>query len=102
LHSKFIRLFADLIILGYVASPIDFFLKMGLHQELPVYNAGYDLLAEIFGLRKNSAGSIDKLCSFYRSNKRIQRLLNISLHKNDDLSLLSSFLSHSVFTNFRD
>ncbi len=33
--------------------PIDFFLEMGLHQELPVYKACYDLLLAIFLFTKD-------------------------------------------------
>ena len=33
-------------------APSKNFLKMGLHQELPVYKASYDLLVEIFRFTK--------------------------------------------------
>jgi hypothetical protein len=33
-------------------APSNFFLRMGLHQELTVYKASYDLLVEIFRFTK--------------------------------------------------
>ncbi len=37
---------------GMGFAPSKFFLNMGLHQELPVYKASYDLLVEIFRFTK--------------------------------------------------
>ena len=47
------RLFGYLAIWGMGHSPIKFiFYKMGLHQELPVYKATYDLLLAVFQFTK--------------------------------------------------
>lgn len=40
-------------ILGYGLRPIENILKMGLHYELAVYKACYDLLIEIFQFTKD-------------------------------------------------
>lgn len=68
--------------LGYGAKPRRF-LKMGLHQELPVYKACYDLLLEIFHFTKDftrdykyTAGeslkkeAIELLTLIFRANSR--------------------------------
>lgn len=78
-----LRHFDYLIIWGMGLRPIDFFLKMKLHSDLPVYKSCYDLLLEIFLFTKEFSKeykytvgeslkkeTIDLLTLIFRANSR--------------------------------
>ena len=78
-----LRHFDYLIIWGIGLRPIEFFLKMKLHSDLPVYKSCYDLLLEIFLFTKEFSKeykytvgeslkkeTIDLLTLIFRANSR--------------------------------
>jgi len=78
-----LRHFDYLIIWGIGLRPIDFFLKMKLHSDLPVYKSCYVLLLEIFLFTKEFSKeykytvgeslkkeTIDLLTLIFRANSR--------------------------------